>query len=61
MSQIDEHGSMRVVDRLQKHPAFSRLPVAGILLDLALICRAALLSLTTPWILVHLRHIIPWV
>lgn len=52
---------MKIVDRLQKHPALSHLPVAGIILDLALICWAALLSLTTPWILSHLRHIIPWV
>ena len=52
---------MRIIDRLQKNPALSHLPVAGILLDLALICWAALLSLTTPWIVSHLRHIIPWV
>ena len=52
---------MRILTGLQKHPALSHLPVAGILLDLALLCWAALLSLTTPWIVPNLRHIIPWV
>lgn len=52
---------MKILSRLQKHPALSHLPVAGILLDLALLCWAALLSLTAPLIISVLRYIIPWV
>ena len=52
---------MKLVSKIQNHPALSHLPVAGILLDLALLCWAALLSVTAPLIIANLRFIIPWV
>jgi hypothetical protein len=52
---------MKILSRLQKHPTLSHLPVAGILLDLALLCWAALLSITAPLIIANLRYLIPWV
>jgi hypothetical protein len=52
---------MKILARLQGHPAFSHLPVAGILLDLALLGWAALLSLTSPLLVANLRNIIPWI